>query len=65
MLKMVALAPIPNANDIAATMVKAGFFHSIRKPYSMSCHSVITALLRWRLNLQTDIDVESSGQQPI
>ncbi len=57
---MVALAPIPNANDKAATMVKAGFFHSVRKPYSMSCHRVIKALLRVGVDSQTDTEVKSS-----
>ena len=32
MLKMVALAPMPNPSDNAATVVNPGFLSSIRKP---------------------------------
>src|SRR5262245_37743589 len=45
-LKMVVLAPIPRARDIAATKVKPGFFISIRKPYRMSCHKNDMSVLR-------------------
>src|SRR5678810_271845 len=73
MLKMVALAPIPSPSDRAATIVKAGFFRSIRSPYSMSCHSVIKFHLRVRLmrdghanpavDRQTEKDLKSSGRR--
>src|SRR5947207_15355639 len=36
-LKMTVLAPMPRASDNAATIVNAGFFRSIRQPYSRSC----------------------------
>jgi hypothetical protein len=41
-LKMAQLAPMPMASESTATMVKAGLAASIRKPYRMSCHRLMS-----------------------
>src|SRR5882672_5041166 len=57
-VKIVALAPMPKANVVTTTNVKAGLLNSVRRLYRKSCQKVSIIrqlLLSWAINNASDL----------